>query len=83
MSIAGNLKTMDLAELLQWLSQSQKTGTLVINNGQVEKRLFLKEGRIVSSSSSDPREYLGRFLVSQSLIDEKQLTAAIKKQVSK
>ena len=83
MSIAGNLKTMDLAELLQWLSQSQKTGTLVINNGKVEKRLFLKEGRIVSSSSSDPREFLGRFLVSHSLIDDKQLTAAIKQQGSK
>jgi Domain of unknown function (DUF4388) len=83
MSIAGNLKTMDLAELLQWLSQSRKTGTLVINNGKVEKRLFLKEGRIISSASSDPKEYLGRFLVSHSLIDEKQLTAAIKQQPSK
>lgn len=83
MSIAGNLITMDLAELLQWLSQSRKTGTLVINNGKVEKRLFLREGRIVSSASSDPKEYLGHFLVSQSLINERQLDAAIAQQASK
>ena len=80
MSIAGNLKTMDLAELLQWLSQSQKTGSLVINNGKIEKRLFLKEGRIVSSSSSDPKEYLGHFLVSQGFINDDQLTRAVQRQ---
>ncbi len=80
MSIAGNLKTMDLAELLQWLSQSQKTGSLVINNGKIEKRLFLKEGRIVSSSSTDPKEYLGHFLVSQGFINDDHLTRAVERQ---
>ncbi|MCB1055675.1 MAG: DUF4388 domain-containing protein [Acidobacteria bacterium] len=80
MSIAGNLKTMDLAELLQWLSQSQKTGTLVIHDGKVEKRLFLENGKIVSSASTDPREYLGHFLVSQGLITEQQLSQAMARQ---
>ncbi len=73
---------MDLAELLQWLSQSQKTGTLVIDNGKVEKKLFLNDGRIVSSSSSDPKEYLGHFLVSQGLITENQLNFAIRQQAT-
>ncbi|MDY7092903.1 MAG: DUF4388 domain-containing protein [Acidobacteriota bacterium] len=82
MSIAGNLKTMDLAELLQWLSQAQKTGTLVIHNGKVEKRLFLQDGKIVSSASTDPREYLGHFLVSQGLITEQQLSQAISRQAN-
>lgn len=82
MSIAGNLKTMDLAELLQWLSQAQKTGTLVIHNGKVEKRLFLQDGKIVSSASTDPREYLGHFLVSQGLITESQLSQAIARQAN-
>ncbi len=80
--IAGNLKTMDLAELLQWLSQSQKTGTLVINNGKIEKKLYLSEGRIVSSSSSDPKEHLGHFLVSQGLITEEQLSDAVRQQTA-
>ena len=35
---------MQLAELLQWLSQGQKTGTLVFDNGQIEKRVFFRDG---------------------------------------
>ena len=33
MSITGNLRTLEFAELLQWLAQGQKTGALVIDNG--------------------------------------------------
>ena len=83
MSISGNLETMELAELLQWLSQAQKTGTLEINGTEVRKEIFLKGGRIISSSSSDPREYLGHFLVGEELITEEQLTEAVEAQESK
>jgi hypothetical protein len=82
MSITGNIKTMQLAELLQWLSQSQKTGTLVIEEGKVEKRIYFNGGQIVSSSSNDPSEYLGNFLVNQGLITEDQLDKAVKQQES-
>ena len=54
MSITGNLKTMELAELLQWLSGAMKTGTLVVENGKVTKQIFFREGMIVSSASTDP-----------------------------
>ena len=70
MSITGNLKTMELAELLQWLSQGAKTGTLTIDSGTVEKRIFFKDGKIISSASTDPKEHLGHFLVSHGYIDE-------------
>ena len=82
MSIAGNLNTMPLAELLQWLSQSSKTGALVINNGHVEKKVFFKNGRVFSSASTDPKEYLGHFLVSHGLISEFELSKAIEMQES-
>ncbi|MDP9122279.1 MAG: DUF4388 domain-containing protein [Acidobacteriota bacterium] len=80
MGIVGNLKTMQLEELLQWLSQSKKSGTLEINSGKVEKRIFFKDGRILSSSSTKPEEYLGHFLVSQGLISEIELSKAIELQ---
>lgn len=82
MSITGNLNTMELSELLQWLSQSTKTGTLVIDNGRVRKKIFFKRGRIFSSASSDPKEYLGHFLVSHGLISELELSQAIEMQES-
>ncbi|MBV8202934.1 MAG: DUF4388 domain-containing protein [Acidobacteria bacterium] len=80
MGIVGNLRTMQLEELLQWLSQSKKSGTLEINSGKVEKRIYFKDGRILSSSSSKPEEYLGHFLVSHGLISEMELSKAIELQ---
>jgi len=80
MGIVGNLRTMQLEELLQWLSQSKKSGTLEIVNGKVEKKIFFKEGRILSSASNKPEEYLGHFLVSHGLISEAQLNRAVKLQ---
>lgn len=80
MSITGNLKTMELSELLQWLSQSKKTGTLVIDDGSVKKQIHFQEGRIVSSASTDPKEHLGHFLVSHGFINEMELSNAIEMQ---
>ncbi len=80
MGIVGNLKTMQLAELLQWLSQSQKSGTLQIQLGGVEKKIFFREGRVISSSSTRPEEYLGHFLVSHGFISDGNLTIAIQQQ---
>ncbi|HYO13820.1 MAG TPA: DUF4388 domain-containing protein [Thermoanaerobaculia bacterium] len=77
MGIVGNLRTMQLEELLQWLSQSKKNGTLEIVNGRVEKKVFFKDGLILSSASNQPEEYLGHFLVSRGLITEDQLNKAI------
>jgi hypothetical protein len=80
MGITGNLKTMELAELLQWVSQGNKTGTLLIDNGQTKKKIFFRDGRIISSASTDPREHLGHFLVSHGFISEEELAKAMSMQ---
>jgi hypothetical protein len=80
MGIVGNLRTMQLEELLQWLSQSRKTGTLEIKTDKVEKKVFFREGQIVSTASTRPEEYLGHFLVSHGLISETALAKAIELQ---
>jgi len=77
MGISGNLKTMVLAELLQWLSMGQKTGTLVIDNQKFKKKIFFEEGMIISSASTDPKEYLGRFLASHGFIPEDTVNEAV------
>jgi hypothetical protein len=78
--ISGNLKTMPLSELLQWLALGQKTGTLLIEGRGVQKRLFFQNGRINFTSSSDQREYLGQFLVSHGYITEDELKKAMEVQ---
>ncbi len=80
MALSGNLQTMLPGDLLQWLSLGQKTGTLVISNGSVEKKIFFRKGRVISSASNDPREYLGQFLMSHGYLSEAELTKAMEVQ---
>jgi len=80
MGIVGNLRTMQLEEILQWLSQSKKSGTLEIVHGRIEKKIFFKDGLILSSASNKPEEYLGHFLVSHGLINDLQLSRAVELQ---
>jgi TonB family protein len=80
MSITGNLRTLELSELLQWLAQGKKTGTLVVEQQDLEKRIYFQDGRIISSSSNDPEEHLGTFLIERGYIDEPTLEHAMKLQ---
>ncbi|HEY0593052.1 MAG TPA: DUF4388 domain-containing protein, partial [Thermoanaerobaculia bacterium] len=80
MSLSGHLHTMAAGHLLQWLSFGQKTGKLVIRNSAVEKTIYVQKGKIASSASTDPREYLGQFLMSYGYIDEEELRKAMEVQ---
>jgi hypothetical protein len=80
MSVSGNLKTMLPGDLLQWLSLGQKTGTLFVSNKGTEKKIFFRNGRVISSASNDPREYLGQFLMSHGYITEPELMKAMEVQ---
>ncbi|MGZ8831138.1 MAG: DUF4388 domain-containing protein [Thermoanaerobaculia bacterium] len=80
MGVSGNLKTMLPGDLLQWLSLGQKTGTLTVSNKAVSKRIFFRNGRVISSASNDPREYLGQFLMSHGYLTEPELMKAMEVQ---
>lgn len=77
MSIAGNLKTMQLGDLLQWCASNLKTGTLRLKKGPIEKALFFNEGRLFSSVSTSPRETLGQYLIRSGKISEEELFKAL------
>jgi len=68
---------MQFSELLQWLSTGQKSGTLIVQGSYGEKRIYFQNGRIVSSSSTVEREFLGRFLVGFGFITEEELLRAL------
>jgi hypothetical protein len=77
MSLRGNLKTMSLPDILQWIAAGQKTGTLHLERRSVRKRLIVRDGQIFSSWSNDPRESLGQFLVRERMVTEEQLFKAL------
>lgn len=80
MSLSGNLGTMGLPEVLQWISTSRKTGTLYLHRWSVEKRIVFQEGALYSSWSNHPRESLGQFLIRDGRITEEQLFRALLRQ---
>ncbi len=80
MGLSGNLKTMLPGDLLQWLGLGQKTGTLIVTVPGIEKKIFFKNGRVISSASNDPREYLGQFLMSHGFLTEEELKKAMEVQ---
>ena len=77
MSIRGTLKTMSVADLLQFLAAGRKTGTLNIGAGTILKQIFLEDGWIVGSSSNDPKERLGQVLLHYGKIAEFDLRVGL------
>jgi hypothetical protein len=71
---------MDLPEILQWISTGRKTGTLHVERRSVHKRIVFKDGVIHSSTSNDPRESMGQFLIRDRLVTEEQLFRALLQQ---
>lgn len=80
MSLAGNLRTMALPDILQWIAMGRKTGTLELRRRSVKKHIMFKRGEIFSSWSNDPRESLGQFLMRDRLVTEEQLFKALLRQ---
>jgi hypothetical protein len=77
MPVHGNLATMSLTEILQWLGNAGKTGTLSIERNKVVKRILVREGRVIACASQEPADMLGHFLVSRGKISEETLRKAL------
>ena len=68
---------MGLEDIFQWLAVGKKTGVLELKGSMHTKRVAFHEGRITSIWSSDPREYLGQYLLAYNRISEDQLREAL------
>jgi hypothetical protein len=80
MGIIGNLTTMSVSDLLQFLAVGRKTGALKFTHRKVAKGIYFENGFIVGSSTNDPTEYLGQVLIHYGKINEAQLQAAMEAQ---
>jgi hypothetical protein len=77
LALSGDLATMGLEDIFQWLAVGKKTGVLELKGPLHTKRVAFHEGRITSIWSSDPREYLGQYLLAFNRITEEQLREAL------
>ena len=77
MALSGDLATMGVEDIFQWLAVGKKSGVLELRGPLHTKRVAFHEGRITSIWSSDPREYLGQYLLAYNRITEEQLREAL------
>lgn len=77
MQMSGLLKTFPPAELLQWAHNDRLTGTLVIRRSSREKRILLRDGKIVGCISNERFEFYGQFLLASGFVSEHELLMAL------
>ncbi|MFN3412440.1 MAG: DUF4388 domain-containing protein [Thermoanaerobaculum sp.] len=80
MALTGDFRTLPFPEVIQLVARMEGTGVLRVRRGHVEKAVYFRRGTICSSSSNDPREFLGQYLLRMGLVDEERLFQALLKQ---
>ena len=80
MSVVGDIQTMPLVELLQWVASNKKTGLLELERNTIRKQISFQQGRVVGCFDDDPSMRLGQFLISRGLITDRNLRFAMRRQ---
>ncbi|HYS55838.1 MAG TPA: DUF4388 domain-containing protein [Thermoanaerobaculia bacterium] len=68
----GDLRRIQMADVLSFVSMIRLNGKLVLRQGRLERTLHWKEGEIVFASSNSPDQSLGQFLMRNGKITEQQ-----------
>ena len=80
MSLVGRLEDLALPDIFQIISLSKKTGTLVVRSRKGSGMIVFKNGQVVQAGSDVIRDSLGNILVSQGMVDQADLAAALARQ---
>jgi hypothetical protein len=76
LTIKGDLETSSVPELLRSLLASRETGILTFRRDALVKTVYIREGRVVYGTSSDPDERLGENLLARGKITARQYMQA-------
>ena len=80
MSIFGDLQDLSLADIIQIIAGSQKTGILYVNADEGRSTIIFKNGFVVSASKPDLAIRLGQLLLRENQISEIELEMCLKDQ---
>ena len=76
LTVKGDLETSSVPELLRSLLASRETGILTFRRDDLLKTVYLREGRVVYGTSSDPDDRLGESLLLRGKITARQYLQA-------
>ncbi|MCM2315350.1 MAG: DUF4388 domain-containing protein [Thermoanaerobaculia bacterium] len=70
MPLIGTFETMPIPELLQWIGQGRKTGTLQVTTDKGLAVLAFEEGELIFSASSDQGQTLSKLLMEAGVLTD-------------
>jgi CheY-like chemotaxis protein len=82
MSLVGNLEDLGLGEILQIVSLSRKSGTLILRSGNREGVIVFRNGQVVRARTSNFQHNLGEVLLKKGIVDLQTLKKALALQES-
>lgn len=74
--IEGQIDATSLPNLIFTATATRETGVLLLRRGQVEKSIYIKDGRIIFAASNDRDDRLGQVLLRAGKVDLEPLLAA-------
>jgi hypothetical protein len=80
LSIFGDLQDLSLADIIEIIAGSQKTGILYVNADEGRSTIVFKNGFVVSASKPDLAIRLGQLLLRENQISEIELEMCLKEQ---
>lgn len=75
--VNGDMRVMTLTDVMQWVDMSQKSGVLTLSYEDISRTIYLHEGNIVFTSSTQSGSRLGDVLINAGVITEKQCINAL------
>lgn len=75
--LSGDLDEIRLPTLLMSLYRDRETGVLTLEDERFKKALYIKDGRVVYATTSDPDERLGECLLLRGIINLQQYDKSV------
>jgi len=73
-----DLANTPLPEILYVIDEKKAEGVLIARHGELEKRIYIQGGRIIFSSSNNPDDRLGEFLLRKKKITQQDYNNSVK-----
>jgi hypothetical protein len=80
LSIIGSLEDLSLADIIQVIAGSQRTGILYVNSNEGRSSIAFRNGYVVSASKPDLANRLGQLLLKKNEISEMDLEMCLNEQ---
>lgn len=78
MSFSGTLKSISFPEILQFLTPSKKSGTLIMKRGDTVKKIYFKNGTVIFADSNLTEDSFENLLLSSGALKMEELQKAKK-----